>query len=283
MISEERKGALNMVAASICWSFGGLCIKAIPWSSMSIIGLRAVLAALVFAIYTKSIKIKFTPGNLLSAFCLSVTTILFVFANKLTTAAAAILLQFTAPVFIVLLEFIFYKKRPRLGELAAIFATICGMVLFFVGKIEGGGTLGNLLAIASGLSFAGVFVSNKRPDTNSGQSMLLGFIINSVIGLPFAFFQVTPELTPWLAVIFLGVVQVGLAYVFFSVGIKRTPALLACLITAVEPVLNPIWVAIVAKEIPGPFAIAGGGVIILTVVIYNMWVERHPAEKLDKC
>ena len=274
-MSEERKGALNMVAASICWSFGGLCIKAIPWGSMSIIGLRAALAAVVFAIYTKSVKIRLTPGNLLSAFCLSATTILFVFANKLTTAAAAILLQFIAPVFIVLLEFIFYKKRPRVGELLAVFATICGMVLFFVGKIEGGGTLGNILAIASGLSFAGVFVSNKRPDTNSGQSMLLGFLINSLIGLPFAFFQATPELVPWLAVIFLGVVQVGLAYVFFSIGIKRTPALLACLITALEPVLNPIWVAVVTKEIPGPFAIAGGGVIILTVVIYNMWVERQ--------
>ena len=274
-MSEERKGALNMVAASICWSFGGLCIKAIPWGSMSIIGLRAALAAVVFAIYTKNVKIRLTPGNLLSAFCLSATTILFVFANKLTTAAAAILLQFIAPVFIVLLEFIFYKKRPRVGELLAVFATICGMVLFFVGKIEGGGTLGNILAIASGLSFAGVFVSNKRPDTNSGQSMLLGFLINSLIGLPFAFFQATPELVPWLAVIFLGVVQVGLAYVFFSIGIKRTPALLACLITALEPVLNPIWVAVVTKEIPGPFAIAGGGVIILTVVIYNMWVERQ--------
>jgi drug/metabolite transporter (DMT)-like permease len=96
--------------------------------------------------------------------------------------------------------------------------------------------------------------------------------------VPFAFFQVTAELLPWIAVLILGIVQVGLAYVFFSIGIKRTPALLACLITALEPVLNPIWVAIGTREIPGLFTAAGGTVIVLTVVCYNVWLERHPGE-----
>ena len=267
-----------MVAASICWSFGGLCIKFIPWGAMSIIGLRAFLAAIVFAVYRKSVKVNFTKGNILSALCLSATTVLFVFANKLTSAASAIFLQFSAPVFIILIQLVFYKKKPKPSEIIAVSVTLAGMLLFFAGQMDSGSSLGNLLAIASGLSFAGVFVCNKRPDTSPEHSLLLGFIINAVIGMPFVFFEATADPVAWCAVIFLGVVQVGLAYVFFSLGIKKTSALLACLITALEPVLNPFWVALVTGEIPGAFAMIGGAVIVITVVIYNIWSEQHPEE-----
>jgi drug/metabolite transporter (DMT)-like permease len=168
-----------------------------------------------------------------------------------------------------------YKKRPKPLELAAVSITMLGMLLFFAGDLEAGNILGNILAIASGLSFAGVFVCNKRQDAIPEQSLLLGFLINAVIGLPFAFFGVTADISAWAAVIVLGVVQVGFAYVFFTHGIKRTPALLAMLITAIEPVLNPVWVAVFLGEMPGPFAIAGGTVIVLTVVCYNILHHRH--------
>ena len=272
---SSRAGPLCMVAASVCWSFGGICIRFIPWGAMSIVGLRAVLAIMVFAVYRRSLKIEFTFGNIIAALCLSATTTLFVFANKLTSAAAAILLQFTAPVFIILILLIFHKKKPKLSELIAVGVTVFGMLLFFADRLESGALLGNILAIVSGLTFAGVFICNKRKDAKPEQSLLLGFIINSIMGLPFAFFEVTAELTPWIAVLFLGIVQVGLAYVFFTTGIKKTPALLACLITAMEPVLNPVWVALAVGEVPGPFAVAGGVVIVLTVVIYNIWAEKR--------
>jgi len=272
--SNARKGPLCMFAASLCWSLGGICIKFIPWGAMSIVGLRAMLAAAVFVVYRRSVKIEFTAGNILAALCLSATTTLFVFANKLTTAAAAILLQFTAPVFIILILLVFYKKKPKPSELIAVSVTIFGMLLFFADKLDGGAMLGNIFAVASGLTFAGVFVCNQRADAKPEQAILLGFIINSIIGLPFVFLETTAELIPWLAVLFLGVVQVGFAYVFFSVGIKITPALLACLITALEPVLNPVWVALATGEVPGPFAAAGGAVIVLTVILYNVRRER---------
>jgi len=275
---SDRKWPLCIAAASILWSFGGLCIKLIPWGAMSIIGLRAVLAAIVFVIYRRSVKINFTPGNILAAICLSGTTILYVFANKLTTAAAAILLQYTAPIFIILMHLVFYRKKPKISEAAAVCVTIAGMLLFFAGNLKAGGMIGNICAIASGLSFAGVFVCNKRPDTDPEQSLFLGFLINCVIGLPFAFFETTADPKAWAVLVFLGVVQVGLAYLVFSIGIKRTPALLACLITALEPVLNPLWVALFIGEEPGAFAIAGGALIIITVVCYNVWVEKHPVK-----
>lgn len=275
MLSSDRKGPLFIIAASLCWSIGGLCIKYIPWNAMTIIGLRALLGAVVFVIYRKSIKIEFTKGNIFGALCLASTTILFVFANKLTSAAAAILLQFTAPIFIIILELIFYRKKPKTSEAIAVSAAIIGMLLFFADRLDGGSILGNIFAVASGLSFAGVFVCNKRQDTKPEQSLLLGFLINVAVGLPFAFFGVTSDPVAWGAVLILGIIQVGVAYVFFSIGIKRTPALLACLITALEPVLNPLWVALVAHEIPGFYTIAGGTVIVLTVVIFNIWEEKN--------
>lgn len=267
-----------MIAASICWSFGGLCIKFIPWGAMSIIGLRAMFAAVVFAVYRRSVKVSLTPGNMLAAACLAATTVLFVFSNKLTTAAAAILLQFTAPIFIILIELVVYHKKPRPGAIAAVAVTLLGMLLLFADRLEagGGGMLGNVFGVASGLTFAGVFICNKRPDVDTGQSIYLGFLINTVIGMPFAFFSVTADPIGWTAASLLGIVQVGIAYVFFSKGIANTPALLACLITALEPILNPLWVALLTDEVPGILAVAGGAVIIVAVAVYNVWTEKHP-------
>jgi len=277
IVPSDRKGPLFMVAASLCWSLGGLCIKFIPWNAMSIIGMRAALAAVVFAIYRRSVKVKFTRGNVLAAFCIASTTILFVFANQLTTAAAAILLQFSAPIFILLMQLIFYRKKPKFNEILAVSITIFGMLLFFADKLETGYRLGNIIAIMSGVTFAGVFVCNKRPDTDPSQSVMLGFLINSAVGLPFIFFDANIVAAPsaWSFMLLLGIVQVGFAYIFFTEGIKRTAALLACLITALEPVLNPIWVAIFTDERPGRFALAGGAVIFVTVVCYNVWLEKQ--------
>ena len=276
MLLSERKGPLCMVAASICWSLGGICIKFIPWSAMSIISLRAMLAAIVFAIYRRSVKVQFTKGNVMAAVCLAATTILFVFANRLTTAAAAIVLQFSSPIFILFINYIFYRKKPRISELLAVFATTAGIVLFFADQLDAGHMLGNLLAIASGLSFAGVLVCNKRPDTDPQQSVMLGFLINAVIWLPFVFLDssITADAAAWGLILVLGVVQVGLAYVFFTVGIKYTQPLPACLITALEPVLSPIWVALATDERPGQFALIGGVVILCSIIVYNVWEGR---------
>jgi len=208
---------------------------------------------------------------------------MYVFANKLTTAAAAILLQFTAPIFIILIYLIFYKKKPTISAVVAVFFTLLGMMLFFAENLDAGAFWGNIMALVSGLSMAGVYVCNKRPDTNPENALFLGFLFNTCIGLPFAVMEVTADIGAWVAVIILGVVQVGLAYIFFSKGIKKTPALLACLTSTIEPILNPMWVMLAGLwgflpelEIPGLFALIGGVIIILTVVGYNIWVERSP-------
>jgi len=281
MLADNRKGPVFIALASLCWSLGGVLIRFIPWGAMSIVGIRAVLAAAVFVVYRRSFKVEFTLGNFLTAICLSSTTVMYVFANQLTTAAAAILLQFTAPVFIILIYLVFYGKKPTFSAVVAVFFTVVGMLLFFVESLSAGGFWGNVMALVSGLSMAGVYVCNKRPDTNPENALFLGFLINTCIGMPFAFFQVTADVVAWGAVIVLGIVQVGFAYIFFSKGIKKTSALLACLTSTIEPILNPIWVMLAGiwgilpvLEIPGRFALIGGVVIILTVVGYNIWEEK---------
>ena len=266
-----------MAIASTLWSLGGLCLKFIPWNATSVIGIRALLAAAVFAIYRNGIKVRLTKGNILAAIFLSVTTVLFVFANRLTTAAAAVLLQFTAPVFILFIEFILYHKKPRVSEALAVALTILGVILFFADQLDAGHLWGNVLALISGLTFAFVFVYNKRPDTDPEHSVMLGFMINAVIWTPFAFFDssITADIVSWGFVLLMGTVQVGLAYVFFSISIKRTSALLACLMVAIEPVLSPVWVALATPERPGRFTVAGGVVIVATIVSYNLWIESH--------
>jgi len=277
MNKPDRIGPLSILGAAICWSFGGLLIKSIPWSAMSIIALRSLLAASVFAIFRKSLKLKLTKGNIIGGVFLAVTLSLFVFANQHTTAAAAVLLQFTAPVFIILIDFALYRKKPKLSEILAVTLTLLGMVLFFADQLDPGHLFGNVLAIVSGFTFACVFVCNKRPDTEPEQSLMFGFYINAIVWIPFVFFDpgMSADFKAWGFMVIMGVVQVGLAYVFFSIGIKRTPALLASLIVAIEPLLNPIWVALATSEKPGPFAIAGGIVIIVTIAAYNAWSAKR--------
>jgi drug/metabolite transporter (DMT)-like permease len=200
-----------------------------------------------------------------------------VFANQLTTAAAAILLQFTSPIFVLLIRFIFYKQKPKLAEIIAVSVTIAGMFLFFADELNTGNLLGNIVAIGSGMAFAGVVMGNKRPDTDPRQSIMLGFAINAIIWTPFAFFDSAVNfaaLLPWVLIIIMGVVQVGLAYVFFSIGIRRTTPLLAVLTAALEPILNPIWVALATPERPGRFALMGGIVIMVSIIGYNIWELR---------
>ena len=283
---KNNKGVAYIVAAAICWSFGGVLIRFIPWSAMSIIGLRAAFSALIFLAWRRSFKIDFTFGNIITALGVSGTTFLFVFANQLTTAAAAIVLQFTAPIFIIVMFFVFYKKKPRRGEVVAVIITLLGMTMFFADELGDTGLLGNILAVISGFSFAGVYVGNKRHDTTPEHAIFLAFLINTVVGVPFAIFDVTADLVAWGSVIFLGVVQVGLAYIFFSIGIKKTPALLACLISTIEPILNPTWVFLAGAfallpetEIPGTFALIGGVIIVCTVVGFNFWQSKNPEEQ----
>jgi drug/metabolite transporter (DMT)-like permease len=279
---KSNFGPLYIVLAAIFWSFGGLLGKLIPWSGLTIAALRGIFAAITIAIYRRNLRFKFNKPILLAGISLTITTILFMLANKMTSAANAIVLQYTSPVFIILLTLIIYKQKPRKRDIFAIIGVIIGISIFFFDQFKSGNYYGDLIALASGLSFAAVFFANKLPNASPIDATYLGNLL-SIFILPFIFFDQSfiqnQNPTIWLYIILMGVFQLGFGYIFFSHGIKQTAATTSSIIATLEPILNPFWVFLVLGEIPTPLAIVGGLIVLITVSIYNTIVTRDNYSK----
>ena len=271
----KYKGPLLIVMTAVLWSTAGVLIKLVPWNAMTIVGLRSFFAAVVMAVYMRRPRITFSKPVILGGLSMSVTMVLFLFANKLTTAANAIVLQYTSPIFVILLSALMLRQRPKALDIAAVAVVFGGVMLFFIDQLRADALLGNILAVLSGVTFAGVFLANKMPGARPEEATLLGYLINIVISIPFIVTNVTAEAVPWLAVTVMGVFQLGVAYVLFSIGIKTTPPLAASLIAVIEPLLSPVWVMLATGEKPGPFAVAGGVIVVAAVVAYNAISARR--------
>ena len=263
--SEHYRGVVMLLAAAILWSSGGLLIKSVDWHPLAIAGARSAIAALVIGLAFRGEKLNFSRPQLLGAAGYACTVMLFVSATKLTTAANAILIQYTSPVFVAILGAWFLGEKPRTTDWITIAVVFGGLILFFLDKMSAGGLLGNLLALASGFAMAVMTVSmRKQKDSSPFGSVLLGNLATVVFGLPFMLGS-SPDLSGWIAIVLLGVFQLGLSYMLYSVAIKYVTALEAILITTIEPILNPVWVFLMLGEQPGPWALVGGLVIIAAI------------------
>jgi drug/metabolite transporter (DMT)-like permease len=277
-IPEHRRGIFAIVVAALLWSSGGLLIKLIPLEALQISGIRSIFAAATFfAIYRKEC-FHFNPLILLSGICYAGILILFVLATKMTTAANAIFLQYTAPIYVLLLEPLLLKTKLRRINVLTIIITFMGMGLFFVGKISAGNMLGNILALLSGVAFAGFLLSMRKTHDDHQEAAIFW---GNIIVLLFCSTHIAGIRTLTLSTIemiaFLGIVQIGIAYALFSYGLKKAEAIEASLISIIEPVLNPIWVFIGYGEQPTPFAVLGGIVILITISIRSYIIERGQA------
>jgi drug/metabolite transporter (DMT)-like permease len=206
--------------------------------------------------------------------------ILFVLATKLTTAANAIFLQYTAPVYVLILEPLFYKEKFRLRDLTTVAACVAGMSLFFVGKLRPDDVSGNLIALASGVCFALFFLlmrHSKARDVNRASATIYGNLISVVICAP-AFLGAVRRgisVVDFGCIAYLGIVQLGLAYLLFTSAMARgVRSLDASIIGYVEPVLNPVWVFLFIGERPSGWAIVGGAVIIASVMAHTLIAAR---------
>lgn len=276
-ITVEQRNTLFVFFAAVLYSLGGLCIKVIPWNGMSINGARNIVAIMVvggFLLLTKH-KLRFNRFIALGAMCVCGTNILYSVANKLTTAANTIVLQFTAPIFVILLTILFWKKKPQRLDVIACAVVLFGVVFFFIDSLEMGGMLGNILALLSGLTYAGVFLLNDMPDSDPICSVFWGDMCSVFVGLPFLLQET--EFTPvaLTSVIILGAFQVGLAYILMCIGLKTTPAVTASLVSGIEPVLNPILVAVFYGESIGPMAMIGAVIVVVGVLWYNVLKARE--------
>ncbi|MGE5530209.1 MAG: DMT family transporter [Patescibacteria group bacterium] len=254
-----------LVATAVLWSLGGLLIKSVPWHPLAVAGGRSAVASLVILLALRRPRFSWSWAQLGGALAYAGTVILFVCANKTTTAANAILLQYTAPVYVALFGAWFLRERAGLLDWAAILITLGGMFLFFLDRLGAGSLRGNLLAVASGVCFAALaLLLRKQKDGSPLESVLLGNVLTALIGLPFVL-RAPMSLPAVSGIALLGTVQLGLSYILYAAAIKRVTALEAILVPVIEPILNPVWVLLFLGERPGPWALAGGVVVIVAV------------------
>ncbi len=275
---------LFVVATALLWSTGGLFIK---WTSLSGLALscyRSFFALLTVAFVTRRDGFGLNKLTAVAALLYSVVVILFVLATKETTAANAIFLQYTAPVYMLILEPVVYKEKFRARDLITVLVCIGGMALFFVGHLRPLDYTGNLMALTSGLFFALYFLLMRHPrarEVNRASSVIYGNLLVVVICAPWglaAVSQITRH--DLLSVLYLGVIQLGLSYVLFTIGMTRgVRSLDAGIVCYIEPVLNPVWVFLVLRERPSRWALIGGAIIIVAVIIH-MLLDAHSKRRL---
>lgn len=273
-MSTKNKGNLYILLTALLWSTGGLLIKFIPGNPVAINGARSLVALLFFFIYKKSVRIKINRYVVSAAICLVMTNLLYVIANKLTTAANAIVLEYTAPLFVLIWDCIYRKKFPGKKQCLVVLMAFAGMLLFFFDQLDGGQMLGNLIAIGAGLAFSGVFFINSLPDASSENASMLAFFLSFLISIPFLGDVWQMEAGGIAALVVLGVFQVGLAYVLFAKGTKLTSPVSASLIGLLEAVLNPVWVFLFYGEKVGKFALYGA-IIVLGAVVFHTVAGRE--------
>jgi len=257
------KSRLLLLAAAVLWSTAGAAIKSIGLDAIQIAGARSLVAAAFLLLAARETRARPDRRVLLVALAYAVTVVLFVVATKLTTAANAIFLQDTAPLWVLLLSPWLLGERPTRGELLAVPIFGLGLGLFFMDELTSGQALGNVVALASGLAFAFSIVGLRALGERGPAALAWGNLVAAAATLPLWGRGPAATGTDLALLLYLGIFQLGLAYLCFSRGVSGTPAIEASLLILVEPVLNPIWTFLVAGERVGPWAAAGAVVVLL--------------------
>jgi drug/metabolite transporter (DMT)-like permease len=279
---------LQLASAAILFSTGGAAIKAADFTSWQITCLRSGIAALAIWLMTREARRGWTGRTLAVGAAYAATLTLFVLANRLTTAANTIYLQSTAPLYLALLAPWLLREPTRRRDLVFMAAVGLGLALFFVGVDPPAETApdpvrGNLLALGSGFFWALTVCGLRWMGSTGGRggsaavAVVAGNVIAFLGALPFALPFGSHAAGDWALVGYLGVFQIALAYVLVTRALTTMPALEASLILLIEPVLNPVWAWIFHGERPGPWALAGGGVILgATTIRAVLDVRRDP-------
>lgn len=266
--AARQKAMLLMAACAILWSLGGIFIKLIAWHPLLISGGRSLIAAAVVGLYMywKKIPVTVCRYSVTAGISLCLCLLLFVVANKLTTAANAIVLQYTAPIFILLVNGLFFGQKLRKKEVLAVLGPMAGTVLFFLDQLSPGNLLGNVLAILAGMFLGTMFAIVGQAGGNDSVRMsgiFFAHILTALLGIPMGLPGTTGCTGPEIVyILILGVLQLGIPYVFYALASRDCPPLACSLIGMLEPLLSPVWVLIFAHEVPGMFALLGACVII---------------------
>jgi drug/metabolite transporter (DMT)-like permease len=275
--SKERTLAVTqLIVAALAWSLGGILIKSIDWSPLAVAGARGLLAGTFLIVISRPLYFTFSRPQVLGAIGYALCTVTFCTATKLTTAANAILLQYTAPIWIALLGAWLLKEKTTRNDWITLFFVIFGMLLFFKDGLKGAHLLGDSLALLSGFFFAAMTIALRRQkDGSPVESIILGNYIAFLIGLPWILHSSNLSFKGWVSLLLLGCVQLGVSYGLYAKAIRHVTALEAVIIPIIEPILNPIWVLIAVGEQPSRVALFGG-VIVLTAVTIRAIATTKP-------
>lgn len=265
--------------AVLLWSTGGLFIKLTSLDAYQVTFFRSLFAAITVLIITWRNGLRINSFGILATLIYSTLLFLFVWATKHTTAANAIFLQYTAPIYILILAPFVIGEKFHLRDLATVVVCIAGMSLFFVGDLTLGDIQGNIAALGSGI-FLGLYIMLLRHPKAMGLSgtitVIYGNFLLALVTSPSGIAAVpTITLKDILAVGFLGVFQIGISYILFIKGVREgTRPLDASIIGFIEPLLNPVWVFLIIGERPSNWALLGGSIIVATVLIHTIAQQR---------
>ncbi|MBP2649709.1 MAG: EamA-like transporter family protein [Firmicutes bacterium] len=268
----RQKAVICLLLAALLWSTGGVLIKLVDWHPMALAGARSLIAAAIIRLAFRNQPLACSKEQWIGAAAYCSCTSLFVISTKLTTAANAILLQYTAPIFVAFFAGWLLKEKATRRDWLTIVFVLAGMAFFFFDKVTTGGMLGNITSVLAGISFA-LFIVCMRMQKGASPygSVLLGNILTFLISLPF-WSDISLSVTNLLGITLLGIFQLGLAYVLYTRAISHVPALKATLITSIEPILNPIWVVLLVGERPGFYSLIGG-TIVLSALFTRYWAD----------
>jgi drug/metabolite transporter (DMT)-like permease len=277
MSASPASSRLALIAAAALFSTGGAAIKATSLTGWQVACFRSAVAAVALTLFLPGARVRprdWSRWTVAAGSAYAATMVLFVLANKLTTAANTIFLQSTAPLYLLLLGPWLLREPIRRRDLALLLAMATGLALVIAGREERTAiapdpVTGNALALTSGVCWAFTMLGLRRlsrdvpPGAPSPASaaMVAGNLLAFAATLPMAL-PVWGSVKDALLIGYLGVFQIALAYVFVGVGLRRVGALEASLLLLVEPVLNPLIAWLVHGEWPGPWTLAGGAVIL---------------------
>jgi len=283
-LTSEKIAPFLVLLAAITFSIGGVLVKLVSWSPLSINAARSLIAAIEIFIYMKlrHHKLVINKSVLIDGTAMAACSILWTIANKLTSAANAILLEYTAPIFIIFLMWAIFREKPDKTDIVATIVMIFGVVLFFVDSISLDNLIGNVFGLGAGVTYALVFMMKKFKGSDTLSSVLIGCILSSLIGLPWLIQETDYSGMNILGLLLIGILQFGFSYICMAEGLVNTPPLMASLISMVEPILNPILAAIILKEILGTLSLIGAAIVIGGVAVYNIVKEKNSKASLSK-
>jgi drug/metabolite transporter (DMT)-like permease len=274
-LKDHRKGILAVLIAAILWSTSGVFVKLISLSSLQILFFRSVFSTLtVLAIFKKD-AVRVNTLTIVNGLFYSGILIGFVTSTKMTTAANAIFLQYTAPIYVLILEPLLLKTKFERVNIITIIISFIGMSLFFIGKLSPGDFRGNIIALLSGVAFAAFLLGMRK---NKPEYQFSSIFYGNIFVCLFCSFSVWGikeiPLKDFMMIAYLGIFQIGVAYSVFSYGLKKVYAIEASLISMIEPVLNPVWTFFGYGEVPSIFAIIGGVIILIAIAIRELLLDK---------